>query len=406
MRPLDGVRVLDLTRVFAGPLCTQTLADLGAEVIKIERPGTGDDTRGWGPPFVKDRHGNDTHESAYYLSTNRGKASVTVDIASSEGQRIVRELALRSDVLVENFKAGDLARHGLDYEHLHALNPRLVYCSITGYGQTGPEAHKPGYDFIFQGISGLMSITGERDGVPGGGPQKVGIAIGDALTGLHAAIGILSALMHQRATGVGQHIDVSLLDSLVALTASQSLSCFISGKLPVRHGNAHPNIVPYDAFETADGHLILAVGNDSQFASFCRAAGRPDLAADARFTLNRNRVTNREALMTELRPLLKARTRREWMESLEAANVPCGPINNVAEVFDELHARHRGLRVDIAHPLAGAVPSIVNPVHLSATPVRYDVAPPTLGQHTREVLSGVLGLGPGEIDALAQQKVI
>jgi crotonobetainyl-CoA:carnitine CoA-transferase CaiB-like acyl-CoA transferase len=405
-QPLSGVRVLDLTRVFAGPLCTQTLADLGAEVIKIERPGKGDDTRGWGPPFLKDRDGRETSESAYYLSTNRGKRSVTLDLSQPAGQRVARALAARCDVLVENYKVGDLARYGLDYESLRAANPGLVYCSVTGYGQTGPEAHKPGYDFIFQGISGLMSITGERDDLPGGGPQKVGVAVGDALTGMHAAVGILSALMHRRATGLGQHIDVCLLDALMQLVASQSLSYLVSGRVPKRHGNGHPNVVPYDAFAAADGHIILAVGNDSQFASFCATAGRPDLAQDPRFAQNRGRVVNRAALMSELVPLMKSRSRRDWIEALEAANVPCGPINTVAEAFDEPQVQDRKLRVDIPHPLAGTVPSISNPLRLSATPVRYDTPPPLLGQHTQDILRGVLGLGDAELRELADAKVI
>jgi len=405
-QPLSGVRVLDLTRVFAGPLCTQTLADLGAEVIKIERPAKGDDTRGWGPPFLKGSDGKETSESAYYLSTNRGKRSVMLDLAQPAGQRIARALAEKSDVLVENYKVGDLARYGLDYASLRAVNSGIVYCSVTGYGQSGPEAHKPGYDFIFQGISGLMSITGERDGLPGGGPQKVGIAIGDALTGVHAAVGILAALMHRRATGIGQHIDVCLLDSLMAFVASQSLSYLVSGKVPKRHGNAHPNVVPYDAFAAADGHIIIAVGNDSQFASFCAAAGRPALAQDPRFAQNRGRVENRDALMAELVPLLKSRTRRDWIDALEAANVPCGPINTVAEAFDEAQVQDRELRKDIPHPLAGTVPSIANPLRLSATPVRYDTPPPLLGQHTQDVLRGVLGMGQAEIEELAEAKVI
>ena len=399
-RPLSHIRVLDLSRILAGPWATQNLADLGAEVIKIERPGAGDDTRNWGPPFLKDAEGRETRESAYYLSVNRGKKSVTLDISTPDGARIARELAARSDVLIENYKVGGLAKYGLAYDDVRKLNPRIVYCSITGFGQTGPNAHRPGYDFIFQGMGGLMSITGERDELPGGGPQKVGIAITDVLAGMYASLAITAAITHRERTGEGQYIDVALLDTIVAFGANQIFNYFTSGQLPKRYGNAHANLLPYEVFQTADGHLILACGNDSQFASFCKAAERSGLAEDARFCTMPDRIRNRAELIPLVGEIMKGRTSKEWIARLEAANVPCGPINNYKEVFEDPQVRHRGLKIGIPHPISGAMPGIANPMRFSATPVTYDMPPPLLGQHTREVLSDLLGIDDAEIQRL------
>ncbi len=405
-RPLSHVRVLDLTRVLAGPWATQNLADLGAEVIKIERPRTGDDTRGWGPPWLKDHAGRDTREAAYYLAVNRGKKSVTVDLSRPAGQELVRELAARSDVLVENFKVGDLARYGLAYADVRAANPRIVYCSVTGFGQTGPYAERPGYDFIFQGMGGLMSITGERDDRPGGGPQKVGVAVADVLTGMYASLAITAAIAYRQVSGLGQHIDTALFDTIVAFSANQILNFWCSGEIPQRYGNAHPNVVPYEVFATADGHLILAVGNDAQFASFCRVAARAELADDARYQTNSDRIRNRHTLVPIVQELIAQRRSREWLEALEAAGVACGPINDLRQVFEDPQALARRLRVDIPHPAGVPCPTVASPMRFSATPVEYKTPPPLLGQHTREVLGAILGLGSAELDALAAQGVI
>jgi formyl-CoA transferase len=404
-RPLSHIRVLDLTRVLAGPWAAQNLADLGAEVIKIERPETGDDTRSWGPPFLKGSDGKETGESAYFLSVNRGKKSVTLDIAAPEGARIARELAAKCDVLLENYKVGGLAKYGLAYEDVRRANPGIVYCSITGYGQTGPCAHLPGYDFIFQGMGGLMSITGERDDLPGGGPQKVGIAITDVMAGMYASLAVSAALIHRERTGEGQHIDMALLDTIVAFGANQISNYFHSGKIPERWGNAHPNLLPYEVFPTAAGHLILGAGNDSQWLSFCQAAEHPELAADARFKTMPDRIRNRAALIPLIQTIMKRRTNREWIERFDAANVPCGPINNYQEVFENPQVQHRGLRVEMPHPLAGSIPGVASPMRFSETPVEYLMPPPLLGQHTREVLSDVLGMSSEELDRLAARKV-
>ena len=403
-RPLSHIRVLDLTRILAGPWATQNLADLGAEVIKIERPGSGDDTRAWGPPFLKDRHGEDSAESAYYLSVNRGKKSVTLDIAAPEGGRIARELAAKCDVLVENYKVGGLKKYGLDYESLRKLNPGLIYCSITGFGQDGPYAARPGYDFIFQGMGGFMSITGERDDLPGGGPQKAGIAVTDVLTGLYAGIAINAAIVHRERTGQGQCIDMALMDTLVAFNANQILNYWCSGNIPRRWGNAHINICPYQVFATSDGHLILAVGNDSQFRNFCKAAGREELSEDARFRTNPDRLKNRDLLVPIVETIMCGRSKNAWVSALEAAGVPCGPINNMQEVFENPQVRHRGLRVEIPHP-AGSVPTVASPMRFSETPVTYDVPPPMLGQHTDEILQGLLGLSAQQIAELRESGV-
>jgi len=403
-RPLSHIRVLDLTRILAGPWATQNLADLGAEVIKIERPGSGDDTRAWGPPFLKDRHGEDSAESAYYLSVNRGKKSVTLDIAAPEGGRIARELAAKCDVLVENYKVGGLKKYGLDYESLRKLNPGLIYCSVTGFGQDGPYAARPGYDFIFQGMGGFMSITGERDDLPGGGPQKAGIAVTDVLTGLYACIAINAAIVHRERTGQGQCIDMALMDTLVAFNANQILNYWCSGNIPRRWGNAHINICPYQVFATSDGHLILAVGNDSQFRNFCKAAGREELSEDARFRTNPDRLKNRDLLVPIVEAIMRGRSKNAWISALEAAGVPCGPINNMQEVFENPQVRHRGLRVEIPHP-AGSVPTVASPMRFSETPVTYDVPPPMLGQHTDEILQGLLGMSAQQIADLRESGV-
>jgi crotonobetainyl-CoA:carnitine CoA-transferase CaiB-like acyl-CoA transferase len=384
---LQGLRVLDLSRVLAGPWCTQTLADLGAEVIKIERPGSGDDTRGWGPPFLKDRDGRDTAEAAYFLGTNRNKRSVTIDIARPEGQALVRRLAAGCDVAVENFKVGDMARYGLDAASLRALNPRLVYCSITGYGQTGPYRDRAGYDYVVQGIGGLMSVTGERDDLPGGGPQKVGVAVADLFTGMYATVAILAALRHRDATGEGQAIDMALLDTQVAMLANLGANYLVTRQAPRRAGNAHQNIVPYQVFEVADGHLILAVGNDGQFERYCAVAGCPELAADPRYAKNADRVRHRATLVPLLAERMRQRTRADWLAALEAAKVPCGPINDLAEVFADPQVRARGMTVTMPHPHSEALELVASPMKLSATPVQLRRPPPLLGQHTDEVLA-------------------
>jgi len=404
-RPLSHIRVLDLTRVLAGPWASQNLADLGAEVIKVERPGSGDDTRSWGPPFLKDRDGKETRESAYFLSVNRGKKSVTLDISNDEGADIARRLAAKSDVLIENYKVGGLAKYGLGYEDLKRVNPRIVYCSVTGYGQSGPCAQLPGYDFIFQGMGGLMSITGERDELPGGGPQKVGIAVTDVMAGMYASLAITGAIAHRERTGQGQYIDIALLDTIVAFGANQIFNYFHSGMVPRRWGNAHPNLLPYEVFATADGHLIIGAGNDSQWTSLCAAADRPELALDQRFKTMPDRIRNRDALIPIIQEIMKRRSSRDWIERFEAANVPCGPINNYQEVFEDPQVRHRGLKIEMPHPLSGTTPGVASPMRFSETPVSYDSPPPLLGQHTREVLSAVLGIDEAELDRLAARKI-
>ncbi|TWO68205.1 CoA transferase [Caenimonas sedimenti] len=411
MNALDGIRVLDLSRVLAGPWCTQTLADLGADVIKVERPGTGDDTRTWGPPFLRDRDGRDTAEAAYYLGTNRNKRSITCDIAKPEGQALVRELAAHCDVFVENYKVGDMARYGLDYATIRAVNPRMVYCSVTGFGQTGPYRERAGYDYAVQGMGGLMSITGERDDL-GGGPQKVGVAVADLFTGMYATVGILAALRHAERTGEGQHVDMALLDTQVAMLANLGANYLVNGQVPGRAGNAHQNIVPYQVFEVAPGpdgakdHLIIAVGNDSQFVKFCQVAGQPELASDARFAKNQDRVRHRAVLVPLLEGIMKTRTKRDWLAALEAAKVPCGAINNLAEVFADPHVRERGMVQDWDHPLAGPLRLVASPLKLSGTPVRADRVPPLLGEHTDEVLQEVLGCGADRLKALRAQGVV
>jgi crotonobetainyl-CoA:carnitine CoA-transferase CaiB-like acyl-CoA transferase len=398
--PLSHIRVLDLSRVLAAPWTGQNLADLGAEVIKVERPKQGDDSRAFGPPWLKDASGKETTESAYFACANRGKKSITVDLSKPAGQRVVRELAARCDVLLENYKFGDLARYGLGYDDLKQVNPRLVYCSVTGFGQTGPYRERPGYDFMIQGMAGLMSVTGERDDLPGGGPQKAGIPIADIMTGMYATIAVCAALAHRAETGVGQHLDLALFDSLTAVLANQGANYLATGKSPGRLGNAHPNIVPYQTFKTADGAVILACGNDNLFRKFCEVASAPRLAGDPRYATNGKRVENRVELTRILDEIFARRTTREWVEMLEAAGVPNGPINTIEQVFAEPQAIARGLRVELAHPAAGKVALTRSPMRFSATPVEHERPPPLLGQHTDEILRGLLGLKDDEVAKL------
>ena len=401
---LRGLRVLDLSRILAGPTATQLLADLGAEVIKIERPGKGDDTRGWGPPFVLDGSGRETRESAYYLAANRGKHSVAVNIADPRGQEIVRALAARADILVENFKPGDLGRYGLDYATLRIVNPGLIYCSITGFGQTGPNAHRAGYDFLVQGEGGLMSLTGEADGPP----TKAGVGIADVLTGMYAAVGILAAVQARHLTGLGQHIDLALMDAQVAMLINQGVAHLTDGQVPPRRGNDHPTIVPYGTFPTSDGSFILAIGNDTQFARFAALAGAPGLATDPRFATNADRVRNRAVLVPLLSALTAGRTAAEWLDLCAAETIPAGPVNDLAQVFASPQVAARGMRVRMAHPLAGGghVDLIGNPLQLSQTPVHYAKAPPMLGEDTSAVLARVLGLDEHAVQDLADAGVI
>jgi crotonobetainyl-CoA:carnitine CoA-transferase CaiB-like acyl-CoA transferase len=386
--------------VLAGPWAGQNLADLGAEVIKLERPKVGDDSRAFGPPWVKDRAGRDTPDSAYFTSANRGKKSVTLNIARPEGQQVVRRLAALCDVLIENYKFGDLARYGLGYEDLKAANPRLIYCSVTGFGQTGPYREHPGYDFMIQGMGGMMSVTGEPDGAPGGGPQRAGVPVADIITGMYASIAICAAIAHRAETGIGQHLDLALLDSQIALLAYQNTNYFATGKPPGRIGNLHPNIVPYQPFRTSDGDVILACGNDNLYRRFCDAAGCTELADDARFATNGKRVENRAELTRLLQDVLGKRSTREWVALLEAAGVPNGPINNVAQVFEEPQVKARGIRLELDHAAAGKLPTVASPMRFSATPLEHKLAPPVLGQHTDEVLRGLLKMSDAEIAAL------
>ena len=415
MNSLDGIRILDLSRVLAGPWCTQTLADLGADVIKIERPGTGDDTRTWGPPFLRDDAGEETQEAAYYLGTNRNKRSVTCDIARAAGQALIRELVAHCDVFVENFKVGDMARYGLDYASLKALNPRLVYCSVTGFGQNGPYAERAGYDYAIQGMGGLMSVTGERDDL-GGGPQKVGVAVADLMTGMYATVAILAALRHAEKTGEGQQVDMALLDTQVAMLANLGANYLVSGSAPGRAGNAHQNIVPYQVFEVApaaDGrkdHLILAVGNDSQYLKFCKVANIPELGVNPLFAKNRDRVSNRGQLVPILETVMKTRSKADWLAALEAAKVPCGAINSLTEVFADPQIAARGMVTQWQHPVKSDLRLVASPIKLSATPVRTPgqggLPPPLLGQHTEEVLRSVLKYADAQLIALKRDAVI
>jgi crotonobetainyl-CoA:carnitine CoA-transferase CaiB-like acyl-CoA transferase len=403
--PLTGLRVLDLTRVLAGPWATQVLADFGAQVIKIEKPGEGDDTRGWGPPFVINPDGS-RGDAAYFLSANRGKWSVAIDMANPEGQKLIRELAAKSDIVMENFKVGGLKKYGLDYESLKTVNPRLIYCSLTGFGQDGPLAQRAGYDFMIQGMAGLMSVTGQPDGTPGAEPMKVGVAFADIFTGLYSVIGIQGALYHRERTGQGQYIDMALLDSQVAVLANQALNYLVGGKAPTRLGNAHPNIVPYQTFATKDGYIIMAVGTDRQFKEYCAIIGVPQLADDERFRTNRGRVIHRSDLVPMLVEPMKARTTAEWVAALEAAAVPCGPINTIDQVFANEQVLARGLQIGLTRDDGVQVPGVANPIVFSETPIEYEKAPPRLGDGTDKVLSETLGLQPAEIDALRKAGVV
>ncbi|AGZ32991.1 CoA transferase [Pseudomonas sp. SWI6] len=406
MGALSHLRVLDLSRVLAGPWAGQILADLGADVIKVERPGSGDDTRAWGPPFLKDVQGENTSEAAYYLSANRNKRSVTIDFTQPQGQRLVRELAAKSDIVIENFKVGGLAAYGLDYQSLKAVNPTLIYCSITGFGQTGPYAKRAGYDFMIQGLGGLMSLTGRPEGEEGAGPVKVGVALTDILTGLYSTVAILAALAHRDQSGTGQYIDMALLDVQVACLANQAMNYLTTGIPPKRLGNAHPNIVPYQDFPTADGDFILTVGNDGQFRKFAEVAGQPQWADDPRFATNKQRVANRAELIPLIRQATVFKTTAEWVSQLEAAGVPCGPINDLAQMFQDPQVVARGLSVSLDHPLAGKVPQVASPIRLSQTPVEYRHAPPLLGEHTEAVLHQLLGLDAGEVQRLRDAGVL
>ncbi|RFA31499.1 CoA transferase [Alkalilimnicola ehrlichii] len=397
---LNGIRVLDLSRILAGPWAGQLLADLGAEVIKVERPERGDDTRSWGPPFV------DEGEAAYYHGCNRGKQSVAIDIATEQGQSLVRRLAGECDIVLENFKVGTLSRYGLGYEQLRQDYPGLIYCSITGFGQSGPYRDRAGYDLLIQALGGMMSVTGQPDGSPGSEPMKVGVAITDVFTGMYAAVAVLGALRHRDATGAGQHIDLALLDVQVATLANQAMNYLVSGQVPRRLGNAHPNIVPYQAFPAADGHLILAVGNDDQFRRFCQVAGCPELAEDERYARNADRVARRDELIPQLEEVFQQRPRAAWLSDLEAVGVPCGPINDLSEVFADPQVQARGLQQTQRRADGRSVPGVANPIRYSATPIQADSAAPTLGEHTQSTLQRLLKLDEAALDRLEQAGVI
>lgn len=403
---LGHIKVLDLTRILAGPWATQNLADLGAEVIKIERPGVGDDTRTWGPPFLRDPQGKETRDSSYFLSANRGKRSVTVDLAATEGQNIIRKLAADADVVVENYKVGTLARYGLAYEDLVRINPRIVYCSVTGFGQNGPYAALPGYDFVFQGMGGLMSITGQPDGMPGDEPMKSGIAISDILTGMYATTAILAALEHRNVSGRGQYIDMSLLDCIVTLNSYQAINYFLSGSIPQRMGNAHSNMVPYQVFKCKEGSIIIAVGNDGQYQAYCKAIDREPLASDPLYATGPNRSRNRQQLIPQLADAMLARTMEEWVPLLEAVNVPCGPIYNMKQVFEDPQVLHRGMQLSLEHGVGVEAPALANPIRLSDTPIRYGRSAPLLGEHNQEILRDRLGFTDAQLEALQAKHVI
>lgn len=404
--PLRNIKVLDLSRILAGPWASQVLGDMGADIIKVERPGSGDDTRRWGPPFVKDASGGDTSESAYYHCANRNKKSITLDFTKAEGKALLLELVKQSDVLIENYKFGGLKKYGLDFESLKTVNPQLIYCSITGFGQTGPYAPRAGYDFLIQAMGGLMSVTGEEDSKPGGGPQKVGVALVDIMTGLYAAIAILGAVNHRHLSNEGQHIDIALLDVQVATLANQAMNYLTSGTAPKRMGNAHPNIVPYQSVKTRDGYMILAIGNDGQFQRFCDLIEEAELATHKDYATNSARVENRDRLMERLAPILETKDTDEWTAFLENKSVPCGPINTIDKVFADPQVQAREMLFSIDHPLAGKAPQVRTPIGLSASPLTYEQAPPTLGQHTDEVLRGRLGLNEAEIKSLKSKDIV
>lgn len=403
---LSHLRVLDLSRVLAGPWSTQILADLGAEVIKVERPNSGDDTRHWGPPYLQDKAGHHTNEAAYYLSANRGKQSIAIDISRAEGQALIRQLVSNCDILIENYKVGTLARYQLSYDDLAPINPKLIYCSITGFGQTGPLSHLPGYDFIIQGMGGLMSVTGESDNLPGGGPQKLGIAFADLMTGMYTTVAILAALAHRNNSGEGQYIDMALLDVQIASLANMNLNYLISGNIPKRQGNAHPNIVPYQVFQAKDSTFIVAAGNDNQFQKLCQVLEQPELSQDARYATNAGRVEHREQLSAYLDKHFRQHLAAHWIEKLQAVDIPCGPINNIAQALNNPQVKHRGMSFELPHPQAACVPQIASPFHFSKTPVRYHQAPPLLGEHSDSVLKKILHLNDNEIHLLRQKGII
>ena len=408
--PLSHVRVLDLSRVLAGPWAGQNLADLGAEVIKVERPTVGDDSRAFGPPWVKDKEGRETRDSAYFTAANRGKKSITVNVAKAEGQALIRALARECDVLIENYKHGDLARYGLGYDDLKRVNPRLVYCSVTGFGQTGPYRERPGYDFMIQGMGGMMSVTGEPGGAPGGGPQRAGVPIADIITGMYASIAICAALASRAQPGPnfgkGQHLDLALLDSQIALLAYQNTNYFSTGTPPTRIGNLHPNIVPYQPFKSSDGEVIVACGNDNLYRKFCEAAGCPELATDARFVSNGKRVANRAEMSRLIQEIFRKKTTAEWLALLESAGVPNGPINDIAQVFEEPQVRARGVKIELDHAAAGKLPLVASPMRFSGTPLEYRLAPPLLGEHTDQVLKEFLKLNEAEIAKLRADGIV
>lgn len=406
MGALSHIRVLDLSRVLAGPWCSQNLADLGAEVIKVERPGIGDDTRHWGPPFVKDAQGQDTAESTYFVCINRNKRSITVNLSKPEGQEIIRQLVLESDVLIENYKVGDLAKYGLDYASLRQIKPNLIYCSITGFGQTGPYAHRPGYDYIVQGMGGFMSVTGEADGFPGGSPQKAGVAIADLFTGMYASSAILAAVIHRDRTGEGQMIDMALLDTQVAMMANVASAYLSTDEVPRRWGNTSPIVVPYQTFPTSDGWMIVAVGNDSQFRQFVKVGGEAHLADNPRFSKNPLRVQHRAKLVPLLEAMTRKKTKAQWISLLDAHGIPCGPINNMKEVFANEQVQARKLAISVPHDTAGTMKLVASPIRMSATPTEIRMAPPTLGQHTNEILREYLKLDSSAIEALHKQGVV
>jgi crotonobetainyl-CoA:carnitine CoA-transferase CaiB-like acyl-CoA transferase len=404
--PLSHIRVLDLSRILAGPFCTQILSDLGAEVIKVERPGEGDDTRKWGPPWVPDEDGNDTTDSAYYLACNRGKKSITVDMSTPEGQQMIRDLAAKCDVLVENYKVGGLKKYGLTYDDLKADNPGLIYCSITGFGQTGPYAPRAGYDYMIQAMSGLMSVTGEEDGKPGGGPMRAGVSIADITTGLYSTIAINAAIAHRERTGDGQHIDMALLDCATSILANQALTYFNTGVAPVRVGNRHPSVVPYQPFQTSDGYLIIAVGNDGQFARLCGVLGIPEVAEDDRYAKGSGRIQRQPELSEMIGAFIIEKSTEDWLQILNDVSVPCGPINNVEDVFNDPQIQHRNMRISQPHSKAGSVDLLGSPINLSATPVDYQGGPPTMGENTDDVLRDILDLDDAAIAALRDKSVI
>ena len=404
--PLSHIRVLDLTRVLAGPWAAQNLADLGAEVIKVERPGKGDDSRAYGPPWLKDANGRDTTEAGYFLAANRGKKSITIDISKPAGADLVRELAKSADVFMENYKFGDIARYKLAYEDLKAINPKIIYCSVTGFGQTGPYKERPGFDFMVQGMGGLMSVTGERDDQPGGGPQRVGVPIVDMMTGMYASIAICAAIANRERTGQGQSIDMALLDTQVAMLCNQGANFLVTGAAPGRLGNTHPNIVPYQSIPTKDGAIILACGNDNLFNKYCDSVGCAELKTDTRFVTNSARVTNRAALTPILAGVMARKTTQEWVAQLDAAGVPCGPINTIVEVFDDPQVKARGTRIEMQHATGGKAPLVASPMKFSGTPIEYRVPPPMLGQHTEEILAQALGKSAQDIARLKKDGIV